>query len=211
MALGAGAGLVPGLARAALPVPPSGRLAFAVLRKGSRLGTHVVTFEHSGDALAVHITVDLAYKFGPITLYRYHHRGSERWQNGELAAISSSTDDNGTPCHASGRREARGFVVEGSKAASYVAPAEALPANHWNRAQLGGPWINTQDGRLFHPRVASLGPDTIPLAGGGALRANHFRMSGDVQLDSWYEPTAQWAGLSFTAKDGSVVRYERLA
>ena len=61
----------------------------------------------------------------------------------------------------------------------------------------------------MRPRVASLGLDQIPTASGSHLLANHFALTGDVRMDTWYDAEARWAGLSFAAKDGSVIRYER--
>ena len=44
-------------ARAALPIPPGDRLAFHIVRKGSTIGEHILTFEHAGNALTVLATV----------------------------------------------------------------------------------------------------------------------------------------------------------
>ena len=41
-----------------------------------------------------------------------------------------------------------------------------------------------------------------------ALTAN--ALSGDADLDLWYDQAAEWAGLQFKAKDGSAVTYERV-
>lgn len=194
---------------ATLPIPPGNRLAFDVMRKGSTLGTHVLSFEPAGDALTVRVAVDLVYKIGFITLFHYTHRATERWEGGLPVAIETTTDDNGTRNQVTAHREAAGLFVQGTKASRYLAPANALPASHWNRAQLDGPWINTQDGRLMHPHIAPAGVATIPAAGGGTVRANRFTISGDVQLDTFYDAHPTWAGLSFKGKDGSEIRYER--
>jgi hypothetical protein len=207
---GAVLGLLPMAGRAALPIPAGNRLGFDVLRKGSKLGTHILTFDRTGDGLVVHVEVDIAYKIGPITLYHYTHRATETWAGDQVVAVQTSTDDDGTKYDVSGRREASGFVVQGTKASRYVAPANALPATHWNRRELDGPWINTQDGRLMRPRIVTQGIDAIPTAGGESVKARHFNLSGDVQLDMWYEDGRGWAGLSFT-KGGAEVRYERQA
>ncbi len=179
------------------------------MRKGAKLGTHQLTFDRSGDALTVHVAVDLVFKIGFITLYRYSHHATERWVGDQVVALQTSTSDNGTPNQVTGRRDASGLVIEGTKAPRYVAPANALPATHWNRRELDGPWINTQDGRLMHPKVAPGGSDMIPTAAGAQIRANHYALTGDVQLDMWYDARPSWAGLSFKAKDGSTIRYER--
>ena len=194
--------------RASLPVPGD-RLGFDIMRKGSKLGTHLLSFERSGDALTVRVAVDLVFKLGFITLYRYSHHATERWQGDQVVALQTVTSDNGTPNQVTGRRDASGLVIEGTKAPRYVAPANALPATHWNRRELDGPWINTQDGRLMHPRIAPVGSDMIPTASGQQIRATHYALTGDVLLDMWYDAKPSWAGLSFKAKDGSTIRYER--
>ena len=199
---------MPTMLRASLPVPGD-RLGFDIMRKGSKLGTHELSFERSGDALTVHVAADLVVKIGFITLYRFSHHATERWVGDELAALQTSSNDNGTSNQVIGRRDASGFVVEGTKARRYVAPADALPATHWNRRELDGPLINAQDGRLMRPRIAPIGSDMIPTALGTQIRANHYALTGDVQLDMWYDAKPSWAGLSLKAPDGSTIRYER--
>jgi hypothetical protein len=75
---------------------------------------------------------------------------------------------------------------------------------------LDGPMINTQNGMLMHPTVTAMGEDQIPSATGGPIRASHFNLSGDAQLDTWYDAGQNWVGIAFKAADGSEVRYEKL-
>jgi hypothetical protein len=194
---------------AALPVPEDGRLGFSVLRDGSPIGSHVLGFEPSVEGLVVRVAVDLRIGLGPFTLFRYRHRATETWAGGQVVALESETDDDGETYRVTGRREADGFVVAGSRVQPYVAPADAMPATHWNRRMLDGPFINTQDGRLMRPRVTELGTEIVPTATGARLAAERFALSGEVTLDTWYEPAPRWAGLRFRAKDGSEIRYER--
>ncbi len=190
--------------------PPGQSVSFHVLRKGSVIGTHTLAFEGQGDNLVVRVAVDLAVGLGPITLFRYTHRAVETWRNGQVVSLETTTNDDGTHDTVAGRRTDAGLVIEGTKAARYTAPDNALPATHWNRKMLDGPMINTQDGRLMHPNVRAVGSDAIPTAEGGTVTASHFAMSGDVLLDTWYDATSNWAGICFKAGDGSVVRYERV-
>lgn len=205
---------LPTLARAGLavptplPVPAGDRLGFDIVRKGSKLGTHDLSFVRSGDDLTVKVVVDLVVKIAFITVYRYSHRATERWSGGEVVALDTTTNDNGDKFTVTGRRDKSGLVIEATKLARYTAPADALPATHWNRRQLDGPWINTQTGKLMRPKVTPIGADTIPGAN-GPLRASHYAITGEVQLDMWYDRQAEWAGLSFVGKDGTSVRYLR--
>ena len=75
--------------KAALPIPASKRLEFDILRKGSKLGRHVLTFEPEGDALTVRVAMDLVFKIAGITLYRYSHQVVERWQGQQVMALDA--------------------------------------------------------------------------------------------------------------------------
>ena len=205
----AGAGFaLPRIARAALPIPDGNNLGFAVMRKGSQIGTHILTFAPSDDGLVVKVGVDLMVKFGPIVLFRYTHRATETWSGEQVVSIASETDDNGKKLTVKGALTADGFSVEATKLPPYVAPPSALPATHWNRRMLDGPFINTQDGRLMRPTITPLGPSQIPTAGGTDITAEHFSMTGDAVLDTWYDST--WAGISFKGGDGSLIQYCRM-
>jgi hypothetical protein len=193
-----------------MATPPGKVLGFDVVRDKSKIGTHVLTFDQDGDNLTINVAVELKVGVGPITLFRYKHKAVEVWKNGILFSLDTETNDDGTPNIVTGRRTETGFTVEGTKAKLYTAPDDAIPATHWNRNQLNGPWINTQDGRLLHPIITPMGNDAIPTADGGTLMANHFALKGDAVLDTWYDATRNWAGLSFKAGDGSSIVYERV-
>ena len=193
-------------ARAALPVPAGNRMAFSIVRKGGAIGTQVLTFEPDGNRLTVHIAVDIAVTLGPIVLYRYRHRATERWEDGRVTGLDSETNDGGTKDHAKMWWDGESLIVEGSGGPRYVAPPDASPATHWNRKMLDGPMINTQQGKLLRTTVERLGMDNGP-SGGSAL-ADHFALRGDVDMDTWYTPAPRWVGLRFTGRDGVEIRYE---
>lgn len=80
-------------------VPPSGRLAFDVMRKGRDIGDYVVSFQGRGDDLTVNVTTDVSVKVPVIgvSAYRFKQASTETWHGGRLARLTSRTDDNGTP------------------------------------------------------------------------------------------------------------------
>jgi hypothetical protein len=193
-----------------LSTPPGKTLDFAVVRKGSKIGTHMLTFDQDGDNLTVQVNVELRVGVGPIALFRYRHHATEVWKNGQLTSLDTETNDDGAPNKVTGRRTPDGFKVEGTKARLYTAPENALPATHWNRKQLDGPWINTQDGRLLHPTITPMGSELIPVASGKKIIARHFSLTGDAILETYSDDTPNWVGLNFKAGDGSLVLYERI-
>lgn len=209
--VGAGAlAVFPSIAKAALPDEIAGQIAFRIIRDGDVIGSHVLQIVRDGSSLAVQIAVDIVVKFGPIALFRYKLRGVEQWRDGLVSSIHADTNDDGTKAYIRAEREGDGLWVQGSKAPRYRAPDDAIPATHWNMAELNGPWINPQDGRLLRPQVAPRGQEPVALADGEKVPANRYDLSGDAVLDLWYDTKAQWTALSFKAGDGSMIRYERL-
>ena len=112
--------------------------------------------------------------------------------------------------HAKARWAGSGLAVEGSGTRPYIAPANALATTHWNSHMLRGPMIGVQDGMLVHPIVSPQPEERVRLATGNDIRARHYTLTGDLDLELWYDPSDTWAGLRFTVDDGSVISYERL-
>ena len=208
---GALALMVPLQARAAaLPVPSTNRLDFDVWRGTRQLGTHQLVFHTTADGLLVDVHVDLAFKVGPLTLYRYAHQAHERWVDGQVAQITTTTNDNGSRYKVDGHRDGRGLTVAPGGRPAYLAPVDALPATHWNHRELDGPWINTQNGELLRPHVAPEGLIMVETAAAKPLRVRRYALSGPVQMSLWYDEAQVWAGLSFI-KAGAEIRYLRRA
>jgi len=197
-------------ALAGLPVPHGNQLTFKLIRHGSAIGTHSIVFNRDGDLLTVDIAVDALVKFGPIPLVRYTHRNQEIWHQDRLVGLASQTDKNGTRLHMQARWTGSALAVEGSATQPYIAPANALATTYWNPRMLLGPMIGTQDGMLVRPGVTPQPPEPIRQASGDAIQAKRFRLSGDLDLELWYDPSDTWAGMRFTAADGSDISYERL-
>lgn len=206
--LGGWAALPFSSARARLPIPPGDRLAFHIIRKGSTIGEHSVTFQRAGEALTVSVAADIVVGIGPIAFFRYKHRATVHYQGGQVISIDANTDDDGTPRQMTARRNELGLAVQGTKAPRYIAPPHSLPGTHWNRAMLDAPFINTEDGRLMHPTVTMAGTEPVDVTG-GSVAAQRYTMRGDADLDTFYDLTPSWVGLRFTAKDGSEIRYFR--
>ncbi len=197
-------------ATASLPVPSGDSLAFRLMRHGTDIGRHTLAFDRKGEMLTVRVAVEARVTLLAIPFVHYTHRVVETWQNGQLAGIDGETDKNGRNEWVRARRGADGLVVDGSRTAQYVAPEPAIGTSYWNKHMLDGPMISMEDGVLLRPKVTRLASEPIPLASGATIAASHYNLSGSFNVDVWYDQTDTWAGLAFTAADGSDVRYERL-
>jgi hypothetical protein len=207
----AGAALVlAGRARADIALPPGDCIAFRILRDGSEVGSHRITFARRGDTITAQVAIDIAVSYAWITVYRFAHRANEIWQGGHFAGIESRTDDNGTAAWMRTETDPAGaLLVSGSGTEPYAAPSGALATTYWNPAILrAAPVISSQDGRLSEQRVLTGALEAVPCAS-GTVQARRHEMRGDRDLEIWYDLDDQWAHMRFQ-RDGSLITYLRI-
>jgi hypothetical protein len=87
--------------------------------------------------------------------------------------------------HAKARWAGSGLAVGGGGTKPYIAPANALATTHWNSHMLHGPMIGVQDGMLVHP-IVSPQPRSGCAATSNDIRARHYTLSSDLDLELWY-------------------------
>jgi hypothetical protein len=167
---------------AGLPVPPDRRIAFRIVRHGSPIGTHTVTFHGDGNTLVVDIDVEVRVWLGPIPLAHYFHRSRETWSGDQLVGVQAQTDRNGHQLKMAASWDGRALAVQGSGTSPYVAPRDAYASTYWRKASLFGPLIGTQDGTLNHPSIVQPGAEPVRLASGAQTRAQRYVLSGDMRL-----------------------------
>jgi len=198
------------LARASTLAPAGGVLDFEVHRKGQLLGHHRLTFERKGDNLAVDAQVDFLVKLGPFSLFHYSHQAHETWLGGRFDRLQTSTITNGKKQSVTARRAEGGVMIEPADGQPYSAAAGTLPLTHWNREAMSAPLFNPQDGKLMRERATSRGPEMIQLADGRSINATRYALTGETQIDDWYDEDGLWAALQGKVKDGSTLIYRRL-
>lgn len=173
--------------------PPSGRLAFDVMRKDADIGDQVFTFSGKGPDFDVSIVTDIAVRVPLIRakVYSYEQQSKEQWRGGQLAHVTSKTDNDG-------------------KADQVDEPVHALPPGSFWTAEAvhASRLVNTIDGSVMNVRVADLGSEKIA-AGGKTIPTQHYRISGDLSRDVWYDAQGYLARLTLVAEDGSTVTYVR--
>jgi len=190
---------------------PGNRLRFVVMRNGSEIGRHELTFDAAGDDVVVHIDCRMRVGLGPITLFRYHHQAEERWSGGRFMSLETQTDHNGEALQVSARRVAEGIRVEATDLAPAILPADAVPLTHWNVAAMSGRLFNPQDGKPLHAVTRRQGMDLVALGDGKQVKAVRYSLDGKLPIDDWYDQGMVWTALQAKVKDGSTLRYVREA
>ncbi len=200
-------GLCP--ARAKSLIVPDKQLRFTVLRNGSEIGRHQLQFDAAGDELSVHIEARMHVGFGPITFFRYHHHGVERWKNGQFVSLQTETDNNGEALQVSARRVPNGIEVVATNLAPQILPGDAVPLTHWNVAGMSKPLFNPQDGKKLREVSRRAGLDRVTLGDGKTVAAVRYCLDGKIPIDDWYDEQMVWTALQAKVKDGSTLRYVR--
>lgn len=164
-------------------------LRFRVLRHGSPVGEHRVTFRPDGDRLTVETRVEIAVKVLFITAFRFRHESEEVWQADRLVAVKSTTDNNGTLREVSGHAVADGFRIVGEDgpflAAAHLLTSDAL----WDRRIVREHrLIDVERGGEIGLVTAQLGDEQVDTPQ-GPLRASRYQMitpyyAGSVSYDA---------------------------
>lgn len=180
---------------------------FEVLRNGSSVGSHVTRFAREGERLKVTSQMDIEIDFLIFTAYRFEYGSKDLWCGDELVSLEAWRDDNGEKHFVRADRD--GDLVRVSDGErDLVAPGDIIPTNHWNAAVLTRDRVlNTLTGGVNSVEITSLGPDVVTLADGESLPAQHFRYSGELEADVWYDADGRWVGLRFEGRDGSEIVY----
>ena len=191
--LAGGLACLPGLAKAA---PPAGRrLAFNVLRNGTKIGEHLMTFAGDADSPTVTTDVRMAVKLGPVPVFRYRHHAVERWVAGRFVSLETNTDSNGKAERVSARRTDSGVIIETGKG-RITGPAGVRPFTHWNSEVFSGPLFNPQEGKLLKVTTRK-------------VSATQWAIRGEAEIDDWYDAAGVWTALKGKLQDGSRIEYRR--
>ncbi|MFC7473667.1 DUF6134 family protein [Dankookia sp. GCM10030260] len=175
-------------------------LRFRVVRQGSAIGTHGVTFAESGGVLTALTVVEIAVTLLGVTVFRFGHRFEEAWAGERLLGASSRRDRNGTVTEMRAT-PAEGAILAQGSAGRFRLPAEAAPLSWWNSRRLDRPLFANDTGKPLALRwTRSALPD------GGTL----WRATGEEESEGTYAADGTWTGWRTRAEDGSTVVYERL-
>lgn len=198
-----------GTARGAEQQGAERSIFFDVWREGSLIGSHRLDFSRQGEELRVDIAIELKVDFAYITVFRYQHRNREIWRGGRLLAMQSTTDDDGERARVLLQAKGEELAVDGTKFAGTV-PGNLLPTTYWREESMrAARLVSSQDGRIFEVTVTPLGEEDV-LSEGRLVKARHYSMRGDLDLDLWYDAAGEWVRLTFKASDGSLIEYRRV-
>jgi hypothetical protein len=185
--------------------PPN--LSFRALRKGSPIGIHTVTFRQDGERLVVTTHIDISVKVLLFTAFYLKHDAEEIWQAGRLAAVKSTTDDNGTRLQVSGRAAEGGFRVIGEDG-PFLAPAQLLTSNMlWDTRMLSANrLIDVQYGGVIGLAVKPLGEALVDTPNGQVRATRHHLITPHYTGTLFHDSDGRWVKALIEAR-GEIIEY----
>ena len=185
------------------------RIEFDIYRNNNHIGKHVFSFKKVDGKLEVESEINFKIKKLGVVLYKYHVKGTEVYENGELIEFHSRTNQNGKEKYVNIKLEDKELIIDGS---SYKgkAPVDYLLGTWWNHSIVKAPaQISAVSGRIIPQKVKFLGKETIKFKD-KTYNTLHFnfsstdpKLSKDKKLntDVWYdEETLNWVKASFKKK-----------
>ncbi|MFL2771303.1 MAG: DUF6134 family protein [Rhodospirillaceae bacterium] len=183
-------------------------LKFDVFRKGTRVGSHKVSFGRDGDQLIVESEFKLKVKVFFVTAYKFVFEATGIWQGGALVSIKGNVNDNGKKIKIDAYRDDDGKFFTTGKKGEFVADSWVYPTTHWNIGSVDqSAVLNMLTGNLDKVLVRRLGIETIETLT-GSLEAEKFEYTGDLRdTNVWYDREGRWVKMVFTTKSGETIEY----
>ncbi|MEE4361719.1 MAG: DUF6134 family protein [Pseudomonadales bacterium] len=181
---------------------------FRVLLGDREVGDHHFRFSREGEAIAVHSEAGFRVKLAFVTVYRYDHDARERWRDGCLVGLESTTDDNGTDYRVEAAWHDGVLSVSGTRDSRSVRTQCPWTFAYWNpdlreREEL----FNAQTGERLEVEVRPLGPRTLQLAGAERTFPAWKLDAEGMDLVVYYDSDGRWMGIDSTLENGRVLRY----
>ena len=189
----------PAVAAAAYDNPTT----YTITRKGKKIGTHELRIDKNGNDITVDVISKIRVTVLKIPVFQFDYSATEFWKDGALESVTSDVKENDKETSVK-LQSAGGTSVLSSAGKEEKAARLNFTSNHWNPAVTSATRVfNTLTGKASDVTVEFIGNETI----GSGIEAKHYRYSGDITADTWYDTTGKWVKLSFAGKDGSLIEY----
>jgi hypothetical protein len=186
-----------------------GGIEFDIYRNSNHIGSHIFSFEKSGDQLFVRSEIKFSIKKFGITLYKYYAEGTEVYNENQLVKFISTTNQNGKNKYVNMIFNNDKYHIDGS---SYKgdAPKHYLIGTWWNHSMVDAEaQISAVSGRIIKQKVKFLGKEKVKIGVNyyNTLRYNFssvdkkLNKNKKLNTDVWYdEKTLNWVKASFNKK-----------
>lgn len=177
---------------------------FAISVDGKPAGAASMTIQKQDDGTTV-VTCDTSVTVRVlIKKYTYTCQTREVWKDGRLQQLASRCNDDGKQFQVSATAQADGVHVR-VNGRERTAKPEVWVSSYWTlpdaklRDQVV-PLLDADNGRDMQVRIQNVGAAQISVAG-QLQNVQHYRLTGTVQVDLWYDASDRLVRESFV-EDG---------
>jgi hypothetical protein len=186
---------------------PPGTYRYKIERGGSEIGRQTVVVGKDGDRTTVSDESVVKVKIAFITAYTFDHSRRETWQDGKLTALETRIDDNGTKSTLTAKADGDQLVIKGL-AGDSTQPLGIMPTGYWNAATVKQTRLfHDETGKILNVTGAGGEAQTLDLGGGRKVEAKRWKLSGDDDIELWYDSRDVLVKQRFDARDGSTIVY----
>ena len=185
------------------------RIEFDIYRNNNHIGKHIFSFRKNDSQLLVDSEINFQIKKFGVVLYKYHVKGTEIYENGQLIKFNSKTDQNNKKKYVNMKLENEEYIIDGSSYKGKT-PVEYVLGTWWNHSIVEAKaQISAVSGRIIEQKVTFIGKETLKI-NGVTYNSLHFNFSSTdeklaknkkLNTDVWYdEKSLNWLKASFNKK-----------
>jgi len=169
-------------------------LEYTILKEGEPIGKEVVAINDTDKGYNVDVVTQTNVKMLFLE-FNYEHQRHEVWENGELVAMQSRTNDDGTHHEYNVTRTADGLqVMYDGKRKTF--DLKSLPLSLWSKAALNRPVLfSVIDAEPYKIETKALGED-------------HFKIDGEITRELWFADDGYLEKAAFKRK-GFLIEFVR--
>lgn len=181
------------------------KMDFSIVRKGDKIGSHIINVHKNGATTKVNITTRSEVKVFGIRAYHFEFDGEELWKDGKLVAMQTKTNDDGEKHTVTVKKKGSMLEVTADGAVSQVS-TDTIPSSWWNSATA------TQDqlldiltGQMKKITVTKTNSEEV-LVDKRSIKSDRYKVDGELLREVWYAKNGDLLRQSLEKK-GSKVDY----
>ncbi|WP_027135064.1 DUF6134 family protein [Geminicoccus roseus] len=178
-------------------------ITFKVVRKGTDVGRHAISFKPDGDRVTVTNAIDIRVKLAFITVGSFKQDAVDVWQGDNLIRCKSRIVDSGDISDVTMEADGDQLVVQGPKGRVRVPLGTMTDISFWNQNIVHQSiLLDTQTTDLIDTTTTGGVEEMVDLGDGREVPGIRYEMTGSLGRSGqiWYNKDGRFLRTSFTTR-----------
>lgn len=181
------------------------KMDFSIVRKGDKIGSHIIHVHKEGATTKVNITTRSEVKVLGIRAYHFEFDGEELWKDGKLVSMHTTTNDDGTKHTVSIKKKGKMLEVTADGMISQVS-ADTIPSSWWNSTTTSqDQLLDVLTGQMKKITVTKTNSEEV-LVDKRSIKSDRYKIDGELSREVWYAKNGDLLRQTLEKK-GSKVTY----